>query len=402
MQTPSSDQTNTTAHPLLRHMKSPHRPKIWLLAAITLIIIILIAAIWHHAASEAALRRAAQKHPVPVVAATARLSNVPVYLSALGTVTPTYTVTVRTQVNGTLLRVLYTEGQIVKEGDLLAEIDPRPFLAQLIEFQGQLARDAAQLANARVDLKRYKKLFPQGAVSEQVYATQAALVKQLEGTVQFDQGQIETVQVNLIYTKITAPIAGRVGLRLVDPGNFVQTSDTNGLVVINTISPITVIFAISEDNIPPVAQQVMAGKKLKVNAYDRTQNKLLAVGSLLTMDNQINTTTGTVNLKAQFANKDYRLFPNQFVNIGLLVDVLHNAVVVPTTAIQTGPQGTFVYVINKDNTVSVRTVKTGVVTGEATTISSGIIRGEPVVIEGSDKLSEGAKVKLTNPNKQPS
>lgn len=336
--------------------------------------------------------------PQVVVTAAARSSNVPINIPALGQVQATYTVTVRTQVNGTLMRVNFVEGQMVKQGDLLAEIDPRPFEAQLIQFEGQLERDQALLANALVDLKRYKKLYPIGAVSQQVYATQVSLVKQLQGTVKFDQGQVDTVKVNLIYTRIISPIDGRVGLRLVDPGNLVQTSDTNGIVVVDNIRPICVVFTIPEDNIPTVLQQINAGKTLSVQAYDRTQNQLLATGTLLTMDNQIDPTTGTVKLKASYPNLDNTLFPNQFVNVQLLVTTLQNATVVPTAAVQNGPQGTFVFLVNSDNTVSVKPVKVGVTSGNDTVITSGITPGQIVVTDGTNKLTDGATITQASSN----
>ncbi|MHB1948336.1 MAG: MdtA/MuxA family multidrug efflux RND transporter periplasmic adaptor subunit [Gammaproteobacteria bacterium] len=334
--------------------------------------------------------------PVPVVVATAQTTDVPVYLSELGAVTPTYTVTVRTQINGQLLRVLYKEGQMVKKGELLAEIDPRPYQAQLTQYQGQLLHDQALLANAQLDLKRYQTLWRQDSVSKQTLDTQAALVKQYMGTVKSDEGQIQAIQVNLIYCEIKSPVDGRVGLRLVDPGNFVQTSDTTGLAVIATLQPITVIFSIPEDNIPEVLAQIEAGHELTVNAYDRQQTKLLAVGKLLTIDNQIDPTTGMVKLRAQFANENNTLFPSQFVNAQLLVETLHNAIVVPTAAIQHGVQNNYVYVVNDDKTVSVKSVVTGVVSGQNTVIKSGLTTGQVVVTEGTDKLADGLTVSTSD------
>jgi multidrug efflux system membrane fusion protein len=363
---------------------------------IPIILILLIIVIWHIIAHFT--KKHAAVRPIPVVVATARVSNVPVYVPALGTVIPTYTVTVRTQVNGILLRVLFREGQLVNSGDLLAEIDPRPFLAQLDQFEGQLARDEAQLENARVDLLRYKNLFPLGAVSNQTYVTQVSLVKQLEGTVAFDKGQIETVKVNLIYCRIVSPVSGRLGLRQVDPGNFIQTTDTNGIVIVNTVTPISVVFPIPEDNVPQVMEQIglQAETSLLVKAYDRAQNKLIAVGKLLTIDNQINTSTGTVKLKARFDNKDYRLFPNQFVNIQLLVQVLPNQIIIPTAAIQHGTDGDFVYLLNADTkSVSVKPVTVGVIYGNDIVISSGLSAGQAAVIIGTDKLSDGALVTVS-------
>jgi len=335
----------------------------------------------------------------PVVVALVKSQDVPIYLDALGSVTPTYSVTVRTQINGTLMRVLYREGQIVKAGDLLAEIDSRPYLAQLTQFEGQLARDQAQLANAKIDLKRYQTLWKQDSVSQQTLATQAALVKQLEGTVKLDEGQLQATKVNLIYCKITSPIDGRIGLRLVDPGNYVQTTDTAGIAVVNMLNPITVIFSIPEDNIPEVMRKTYAGEGLRVDAYDRQQNKLLAEGKLLTVDNQIDPTTGTVKLKAQFQNEKSTLFPSQFVNVRLLVNILKNATTVPTAAIQNSAKGRFVYVLNtKEMTVKVTPVEVGITMDDTTTIHSGVTPGESVITAGTDKLTDGAKVTLAGAN----
>lgn len=367
------------------------------LTIIVLILLVLgILALWHRHNTLLKQNADAANRPLPVVLGTARSADVPVYISALGTVTPTYSVTVRTQVNGVLLRVLFQEGQMVKAGEVLAEIDPRPYQAQLAQAQGQLARDQALLANAHIDLKRYAGLYPQGGVPKQTYDTQASLVKQLEGTVQADQGQVDSAKINLAYCQITSPIDGRVGLRLVDPGNFVQTSNTNGIVVVNTIKPITVVFSISEDNIPQVIQQIDAGKKLSVKAYDRDQHRLLATGELLTLDNQIDPTTGTAKLKAQFQNNDYSLFPNQFVNIDLLVNTLQNATVVPTAAVQHGVNGDYVYVYNSaKQIVNLTSVKTSVASGDDTVVTSGVMPGQQVVVEGADKLTDGARVSVS-------
>ncbi len=378
---------------LSNHYAFSWRPATLLLLVLALIIFIVVA-IHHYREAVARREQDARNRPIPIVAATALVRNVPVYISALGTVTPTYSVTVRTQINGQLLRVLFREGQMVKIGELLAEIDPRPYLAQQTEFEGQLARDQALLANAKIDLKRYKKLYPLGSVSQQTYDTQIALVKQLEGTVKLDEGQLQAVKVNLIYCRITSPINGRVGLRLVDPGNFVQTTDTNGLIVINTINPITVIFPIPEDNVPEVIESMNKGKPLLTQAYNRTQNKLLAVGTLLTIDNQIDTTTGTVKLRAQFQNDKYMLFPDQFVNIQLLVNTLPHATVIPTAAVQHGAQGTFVYMLNQNHTVSIKPVKVSVVSGDYITVVKGVLPGQFVVVEGAEKLTEGARVNV--------
>ena len=336
---------------------------------------------------------------LPVVLAKVQNKNVPVYLSALGNVVSTYTVTVKTQINGLLMKVLYKEGQLVKKGDLLAEIDQRLLLAQLTQYQGELMRDQALLSNALIDLKRYQVLWKQDSVSQQTLATQESLVHQYQGAVEVDKGLIETTKVNLIYCHIISPIDGRVGLRLVDPGNFVQTSDTTGIVVITTLNPITVIFIIPEDDVPKILPEALVNKNIQVEAYDRQQNKLLATGRLLTIDNQIDTTTGTVKLRAIFDNKNNTLFSNQFVNIKLLVENLNNATVVSTAAIQHGKNGDFVYLLNTDSTVTVQPIKAGVTTGDVTVIQEGLTFGQQVVVEGADKLTSGAKVNITSNDK---
>ncbi|MBX3709728.1 MAG: MdtA/MuxA family multidrug efflux RND transporter periplasmic adaptor subunit [Gammaproteobacteria bacterium] len=331
-------------------------------------------------------------HPITVVTSTARMSDISVYLSALGNILPANTVTVRTQINGQLMRVLFKEGQMVKEGDLLAEIDARPYLAQLAQYEGQLARDTAQLFNAKVDLKRYQQLWRQDSISQQTLATQQALVKQLEGNIKIDEGLIAETRVNLEYSKITSPINGRIGLRFVDPGNVVQVSDINGLAIVNTLNPIMAVFTIPEDNVAEVMQKVETDKVLMVEAFDRQHNTLLATGKLLAMDNQIDPSTGTVRLKAQFENEQNKLFPNQFVNIQLLVKIIRHATIIPTAAVQYATKGTFVYVLNHDSTVSIKPIVVGVTTGDDTSVKSGIVPGQSVVVEGADGLVDGAKV----------
>jgi membrane fusion protein, multidrug efflux system len=332
--------------------------------------------------------------PQPVSVATATAGDMPIVITALGTVTPLADVTVRTQLSGTLQSVAFEEGQMVKKGDVLAQIDPRPYQISLANAEGQLARDQALLATARLDLKRYQTLLSQDSIASQQVDTQASLVKQYEGTVKSDQANIDTYKLDLTYARITAPASGRVGLRQVDPGNYVTPSDTNGIVVLTQLEPISVIFTTSEDNLPAIMKQLRAGTKMSVSAYDRSNTTFLEGGSLQTIDNQIDTTTGTVKLRANFANQEQMLFPNQFVNARLLVDTIHNAVIVPTSAVLNGSQGQYVYVVKPDNTVTVRLVKVGPVDAERTSIASGLAVGERVVTDGSDRLREGAKVTI--------
>ncbi|WP_175967386.1 MdtA/MuxA family multidrug efflux RND transporter periplasmic adaptor subunit [Burkholderia sp. BCC0322] len=330
----------------------------------------------------------------PVQVATVTQGEMPIVLSALGTVTPLANVTVKTQLSGYLQSVSFQEGQIVKKGDVLAQIDPRPYQVALENAEGTHARDAALLATARLDLKRYQTLLSQDSIASQTVDTQASLVKQYEGAVKTDQAAIDSAKLNLTYARITAPVSGRVGLRQVDPGNYVTPGDSNGIVVITQLQPMSVIFTTSEDNLPQILKQVNAGQKLSVTAYNRNNTVPLETGSLATLDNQIDTSTGTVKLRANFDNKEGMLFPNQFVNTRLLVDVLRNATIVPTSAVLTGSIGQFVYVVKPDNTVTVRKVTIGPVDGERTSIVSGVSLGERVVTDGSDRLREGAKISI--------
>ena len=328
----------------------------------------------------------------PVDAATAFKGNIGVYVTGLGAVTPIYTVTVQSRVDGQLMQVLYKEGDMVHQGDKLAEIDPRPYQALLTQYEGQLIRDQALLDNARLDQTRYEALLKQNAVPEQQLATQVALVKQDEGIVKNDQGLIDGVKVDLIYCNITAPITGRIGLRLVDPGNIVQTTDTTGLLVITQLQPISVIFTIAEDQLPVIYQKQSGGQKLPVDAFNREMTKKLASGTLTTIDNQIDQTTGTVKLRATFDNSHNELFPNQFVNARLLQQEKLGVVLVPSAAVQRNSSSTYVYVVKPDSTVTVRQVKVGTSDDDNTEITSGVNQGDVVVLTGVDKLIEGSKV----------
>ena len=331
--------------------------------------------------------------PVVVSTAEAKKGDLGVYIDALGTVTPVYTVTVTSRVQGEITQVYYKEGQMVRKGDALLEIDPRPYQAALTQVEGQLAHDQAVLSEAKIDRDRYQQAFNRNAIAKQQLDDQEQVVLQDEGTVKNDEGLLANAKVNLVYTHITSPIDGRVGLRLVDPGNIVQANSTTALVVITQIQPITVIFSIAEDHLGKVQQQLRKGVRLPVDAYDRDQATKLASGYLLTLDNVIDTTTGTVKLKAQFANTDNALFPSQFVNARLLVDTLSGVTLIPTPAIQRNAQGAFAYVIGKDQVAAMHPIKLGSTDGVMTQVD-GIQPGDVVAINGFDKLQDGSKVSI--------
>ena len=406
---PMDTNTTTTAVPSPPSSRFPEPPRserrdegtshkwIWIVVGVALLLGGIIYFRHRQAAMEAAAKAKAAQQPraVPIVTATARKGDIGVYVNALGAVTPVYTVNITSRVQGQVMNVFYREGQMVRKGQPLLEIDPRPFQAALTQVEGQLQHDEAVLAEARIDLDRYQQAFNRNAIAKQQLDDQAQAVKQDEGTVKNDQGQVANAQVNLAYTHITSPIDGRVGLRLVDPGNMVQANGTSPLVVVTQLTPITVIFNVAEDYLSEIQKQLRKGSRLKVEAYDRTQQTKIADGTLLTIDNQIDTTTGTVKMRAEFANKDGALFPNQFVNVRLLVDTHKDVTLVPTPGIQRNAQGPFVYLIQNEK-AALRTVKVGNTDG-ATTEIQGINPGDVIAVNGFDKLQDGLPVRIQKP-----
>jgi membrane fusion protein, multidrug efflux system len=332
--------------------------------------------------------------PMSIVPEVVTKGDIGITINALGTVTSLATVTIRSQISGYLMKVDFKEGDDVKKGDLLAEIDPRPYEAALAQANGNLARDEALLKGAQVDLARYQGLAAQNAVPHQTLDTQVALVAQDQGTVEFDRAAVKSAQVNLQYCHITSPLDGRVGLRQVDQGNYVTPGDTNGLVVITQLKPISVLFTVPEDNLQAISKRLQAGAVLPATAYDRGGSNKIADGALQTFDSQIDPTTGTIKLRAQFPNETLALYPNQFVNVGLLLDTHKDVTIMPTAGVQRGVPGTFVYLVNADNTVSVRKVVLGVTDGDRVEVTSGLAPGDHIVVDGADKLRDGAKINV--------
>jgi len=417
--TPTPETTNeirTAPQPHVAPAGEPPKPKkrgfVWVLL---LLVVAGVAAfaVWRasqpnlipanpNAGGRGGGRRGGGLGPTPVVVAKAKKQPVPVYLTGLGNVSAYYTVTVKSRVDGQLMSVNFKEGDFVKQGQVLAEIDPRPYRIQQEQAEGTLARDSATLANARIDLERYKTLLAQDAIPKQQLDTQVATVAQLEGTVKQDTAAVNNAKLQIIYASPVAPISGRIGLRLVDPGNIVHASDSGGMLVITQLQPISVLFTIPEDSLQPVLAKLNQGVKLPVEAWNRDNSQKIASGVVVTVDNQIDPTTGTSKFKAAFENKDNALFPNQFVNVKLLVDTQKNQIVVPSVAIQHGQQGDFVFVTDEESKVAIVPVKIGLVLdNETTSIVSGLEEGQSVVIDGTDRLQNGSQVRIRKPGEDP-
>ncbi|HET9579463.1 MAG TPA: MdtA/MuxA family multidrug efflux RND transporter periplasmic adaptor subunit [Usitatibacter sp.] len=378
---------------------APALRRSWMVASVLVVLLGIYTMVPLPGKSQA---RAAKPDPasgpkaIPVATARARSADIDVNIDALGSVTPLSNITLRSRLDGQLTSVRFSEGQTVRAGELLAEIDPRPYQVALAQAEAQLARDEAVLRNARADLERYRMLHEKRLITVQQLDTQASLVRQHEATLKMSQAAVDSAKLQLGYTRITAPIMGRVGLRQVDQGNMVRANDANGIVVLTQLQPITVLFNIPEDRVRAVMKKLQAGEKLRVEAYDRAGKAKLATGQLLTVDNQIDPATGTVKLKAQFANDDFSLFPNQFVNVRMRLDVEHDATLIPSAAVQRGTQGTFVYAVGADHTVQMRPVTLGATENGNVAVASGIAPDDVVVVDGADKLRQGAKVEFAS------
>jgi multidrug efflux system membrane fusion protein len=384
------------APPSSRHR--PYRP--WLIALGILLVVVAIV-VWRVMTSPVAPTGRAARGDAPTTVGVAQIAtgNIDVVLTGLGTVTPLATVTVRTQINGQLQSIGFEEGQIVHRGDFLAQVDPRPYQVALEQARGTLAHDTALLEQAKSDSARYQNLVQLNSIAHQQAADQLFLIKQYQGSVVTDQAAIDSAQLNIDYCRITAPVDGRVGIRTVDPGNYIQTSDTNGIVVLTQLQPISVEFTLPEDQVDPVLQR-LASAQLPVTAYDRTDTRVVATGHLATIDSQIDTTTGTIKLRALFPNTDNALFPQQFVNAHLLLQTLTGVVLAPQAAVQTGAPGSFVYLVQPDHTVHVQVVKTGISEGTQVQITSGLQAGDSVVVDGLDRLKDGARIIVSTPGQQ--
>ncbi|HVN44851.1 MAG TPA: MdtA/MuxA family multidrug efflux RND transporter periplasmic adaptor subunit [Steroidobacteraceae bacterium] len=398
--TPPLTVADPDSRPAWRRLAETHR-RLLLVVLILLALLLLAWILRPHATPSAQAGRFGGGGPMPVVTAAASTGDMPITLIGLGTVTPLATVTVQSQINGQITHIFFKEGQRVKAGDPLIQIDPRPYQVALEQAQGALARDKALLANAQVDLDRYQTLFSQDSIAEQQLATQKSLVAQYKGAVLTDQGQIDAAKLNLTYCHIVSPISGRVGLQQINVGNYVTPAEPNGLVVVTQIEPITVVFTLPEDDVPALLQRMHAGVSLPVTAWDRSNTHQLASGTLQSIDSQIDTTTGTIRLKATFGNEDQSLYPQQFVNVVLLLDTLHGATLIPQAGVQRGAPGTYVFLVNNsDQTVSVRQVTLGPGDPNNVAVTAGLKPGDVIVVDGADKLKDGAKVMLRGPGQR--